>query len=87
MLSEGHETFEHQLLELVKRFRPIPTQHLNVFLSQFKGSRFEIKVAWRVAEHESEVYVDHVALGVQQNVAVVSVLDLENVAQETIPRH
>lgn len=44
-------------------------------------STLEVNPAWRVREHESEVNVDDVALWVNHDVPIVSILDIEHVAQ------
>lgn len=87
MFSQGHESFEHQLLELVKRFGLVAAEDLDVLLGELECGRFEVKIAWGVAEHEAKVYVDHVTFGVKQDVAVVAVFDLENIAKQTVAGH
>lgn len=82
MSSEGHEAFEHEILELHKEFRSLATEHINILLSKLESLGLEVEVAWRIAQHKTEIYVNHVAHRIEQNVSVVSIFDLEDVAQK-----
>ena len=48
-------------------------------------STLEVDPAWRVRQHESEVNMDDVALWVNHDVPIVSILDIEHIAQQRIP--
>lgn len=87
MSSQSHESLDHQLLELIEEFASLATKHVDVLLSQLEGHRLKVEVAWAVREHEAKVDVHHVASRVKQDVSVVPVLDLQDVAQERIPYH
>lgn len=81
MFSYGHEAFEHQRFELLKELRSLAAKDINVLLCQFEGRRLKVKVARTITEHEAEVDVYHVANRVQKDVTVVSILDLQDIAQ------
>ena len=44
----------------------------------------EVDPSWRVREHEAEVNVDDVSLWVYHDIPIVSILDIEHVAQQRI---
>ena len=84
MLSRRVEPFPEQLLELSERFSIHTAHHFNVFRRKFERSRFEANVARRIGEHESEVDMDKVALPIEQDVAVMTIFDLQEVGDEGI---
>ena len=53
-------------------------------LSYFEGGRLEAEVLRRAGEHEAVVDVYEMALVVEQDVAVVAVFDLEQVAGDRV---
>ena len=82
MLPQLHEAFDHEALELGEGARVLPAEQLDILSRHLEAVRLAIDVSWRVAQQEAEVNVDHVTLRIQQNVAVVPVFDLQDVAEE-----
>ena len=76
MGSQSQETFDHQVLELLEELGAVAAKHVNVFLSQLECHRLKIQVTWAVGKEEPKVHMDHVSLGIEQNVSVVAILDL-----------
>lgn len=60
------------------------TQHLNVLRRELEGSRLKPDVPWRIGKHEAKIYVDEVAVAVDEDVAVVSILDLEKIGDDGV---
>jgi hypothetical protein len=63
------------------------SQHFNILLSQLKTQGLEVQIAWAVGEEEAEVNMDHVAFRVEQDISIVTVFDLEQVAEQTVASH
>mmetsp|Transcript_16760 Transcript_16760/g.25988 ORF Transcript_16760/g.25988 Transcript_16760/m.25988 type:complete len:493 (-) Transcript_16760:1573-3051(-) len=78
-----------QYLKVVEHFRVLfAAHHLNVFFGEFEGRRLKADVPARtVAEEKVKVNVNDAALRCQQDIAVVAVFDLQQVAHETVGRH
>ena len=51
-------------------------EYFQVFKRELEWRSLKTHISWRVAEHKSEVYVYEVTLSIQEDVAVVSILDL-----------
>lgn len=65
---------------------PAGVQQLRHLVTQLEGSALEAHVGSRAdLQDEAKVYVDQPALGVNQDVAVVPVLGLEQVAGNGVP--
>jgi hypothetical protein len=62
-------------------------QDVYVLLSELKGYGLEIQVARRIGQEEAKVDVNHMPLRVEQDVSVMSVLYLKDVAEERIAGH
>eukprot|EP00639_Heterosigma_akashiwo_P005275 CAMPEP_0194576286 /NCGR_PEP_ID=MMETSP0292-20121207/11459_1 /TAXON_ID=39354 /ORGANISM="Heterosigma akashiwo, Strain CCMP2393" /LENGTH=275 /DNA_ID=CAMNT_0039428299 /DNA_START=410 /DNA_END=1234 /DNA_ORIENTATION=- len=82
--AQGHEHVHAQAPEAPEAGRPLAAQQLHPLLRQLEGRPLEVRVARRPGEHEPEVDVDGVALGVQEDVPVVPVLQVEQVAQDGV---
>ena len=80
MFSQCEEAFYHQLAEFFKPLRVCAAHYINILLSELECDRFEIHVARRVGKHKTEVYMHHMTLAVQEDVSIMSVFDLQNVA-------
>lgn len=85
VLLERKEALLHQFSVLAEVLRPIAAEDLDLLRRQLERSLFELDaLSWRIRQEEAEVDVHDVALDVDHDVAVVPVLDLENVAYERI---
>ena len=85
MLLDGHEAESHELSVLSELLGVDAAQDLNHLGCQLEWSLFEFNALARcVWEQEAEVDVHDVPEDVHHDVAVVAVLDLEDVADETV---
>ena len=84
MLPSGVEPLAEQPAELVVGGAVEATEDLDVLERQFKWRRLETDVTGRVREHEAEVDVNEVPVAVEEDVAVVSVFNLEQIRHEGI---
>ena len=73
-------------IAMTEEFAPMATQDLNVLTRKLECC-LKVKVTRAVAEHETEVNMDHVPAAVQQDVAVVAVLYLKEVAEQRVACH
>lgn len=87
MLSKGHEALEHQRFELVEELRTLASEYIHIFFRQLEGHGLKVEVTWAVAEHEAEVDMHHVTNRVQQNVSIVAIFDLQDIAQQGVASH
>jgi hypothetical protein len=61
--------------------------HASTYHCQFERSRFEPHVsARRVAQHETKIDVNQMTLPIDQDVSVMSILDLQQKGDDTISR-
>ena len=58
----------------------LAAKNIDELLGQLEAS-LEVHVARTIREHKAKVDVDHVAAGVEQDVTIVAVLDLQNIAE------
>lgn len=65
----------------------IALHHLQKLPSELEGRGLEVDAPGGVGQHEAEVDVDDMPRIIQQQVAVVPVLDLEQVGDEAVPGH
>ena len=86
MLARRVEALAKELAELVVRRAVEAPEDLDVLQRELERRRLEADVAWRVREHEPEVDVDEVPVAVEEDVAVVPVLDLQQVRDEGVAR-
>ena len=85
VLLQSHESLLHQLTELVEAVAVVSTEHFHLLLSQLEWSLLELdSFARGVGEEEAKVDVHDMAFDIQHDVSVVPVLDLEDVAHETV---
>lgn len=68
-----------QLLVVFVVGRAESTKDVDVLVGQLEGSCFKAHGAGRVGQHEAKVNVDDVALAVNEDVAVMTVLELQDV--------
>lgn len=84
MLLQLVEPLEEQLLEVAIEFGILPLQQLHVLSSEFEGGRLEIPTSWGDAEDKPEVDVHDVALIVDKDIAVVAILNLQDVRKDAV---
>ena len=76
------------LLEQATKFQVCRTsnaaQHLDVLNRKLERRSFESNVPRRVSEDESEIDVYQMSVTVQQDVAVVAILDLQEVCYDRV---
>lgn len=84
MLPRRLEPLPKQPPKLLQRLALHPTQDLNILKRQLKRRRLETDVPRRIREHEPEVDMDEVAVAIEEDVAVVSVFDLEEVTNDGV---
>ena len=87
MRSEFQETANEQEFEVMKHVGAdaARTEDVQVFLRQFERTRLEVPVSsGTVGEHKAEVDMQNVSVAVDENIAVVTVLHSEQVAEETV---
>ena len=81
ILLYSHKAETHELSEQVESFALNSTEDFNHFLGKLEGSLLEFDTLSRgVREEESEVNMDYVSLNVYQDVAIVTILNLQDVA-------
>lgn len=85
MRLQSHKAFGHQLSEVSKPAALKTPHHVYHLLRQLERRLLHGNaLAWRITEKESKVYVDYMPLDIHQDVAVVSVFNLEDVADQTV---
>lgn len=77
MFARCFKALTEQHPELLEYFAIDTSQHFDILCWKFKRCGLESDVSWGVAEDEAKVDVDEVAVSVDQDVAIVSVLDLK----------
>lgn len=69
---QGEERVDAEPLEFPETARLRPAHQVQEALGQLEGGRLEAQVSpGAVGEHEPEIHVDHVALGIEQDVPVM----------------
>ena len=86
MLPRRVEALPEQLPELAVRGTVEPSENFDVFERELERRSLETNVPWGVGEHEAKVDVDEVPIAVEEDVAVVPVLDLQEVRDERVAR-
>jgi hypothetical protein len=64
---------------MLEQIRLLSLHQLNVVLSQLKWRPLEIDIPRAARYQKTEIYVDDVTLGVDEDVLVMTVFDLEEV--------
>ena len=80
--ERGHALREEQPEVFVELVGLLAADEVEVLLGELEGRLLEVDSAGGHAEDEAEVDVDDVALHVEQDVAVVPVLELEHVGED-----
>jgi len=86
-LAHHQKAFYELLPEDRVQFTVFAVQQIDLLAGQFERTGLEIHVAGTGREQETEIDVDHVAVDVQQDVAVVSVFGLEYLGKQTVGHH
>ena len=86
MLAGGVKALTEELAKLKVGRAVEAAEDLDVLERELEGRGLEADVAGRVGEHEAEVDVDEVPVAVEEDVAVVPVLDLQQVRHERVAR-
>ena len=86
MLSHGQEALnDFGDEEFVSFGFGISAQNVNKFLGQLKVRRLEAHIfSWRPVEDETEIDVDEVPVFVDHDVSVMSILDLQDIADDAV---
>lgn len=84
VLSELAEANFEQSSELLERLAEFAFQQLDVLGSHFEGWGLEVPTARRYAEYEPEVYMDNVPFIIYEDVAVMPILDLQQICQQGV---
>jgi hypothetical protein len=74
VFPEFQKPFYHQYFVIHEHVWIQSSQYIYVLRCQFERTRLEIYSSWTSRKHESEVYVDQVALVSQQYISVMSKL-------------
>lgn len=75
---------KNKALKFLEELGLIATHHLDKFRRQFEWTGLEAKISWRGRQNESEIYVDQMAVAVQQDIAIVTVFHLNEIADQAI---
>jgi hypothetical protein len=86
VLSCRHEPLQDEYLKVLKHVALLAAHDFDELWRHLEGRALEAEIFGRAAKDESVVDVDDVALAVEQDVAVVAVLDLDEVGDNTIGR-
>ena len=83
MPARRQEALDDELAEARKVYRAHAAHERDVLAGELEGRRLEVDIAARrVGEEEPKVNVDDTARAVEQNVAIVAVLDLQQVTHD-----
>lgn len=70
---------------MLKLVRSYPSHDLNLLSGQFEGSSLKLKAFARsIRQKKSVIYVQKVSIDVNHDVVIVSISNLENVANKTV---
>jgi len=85
MLLNGHEAKTHELAIFTEFFGFDTPEDLDHFCGELEGSLLEFDtLTWGVGEKEAEVDVHDVPCDVNHDVAIVTIFDLKDVADEGV---
>ena len=76
---------QYEYLKILEHVAAQPAHHFHKLRGELEGGALEAQVLGRAAQDEAVVDVNEVALAVEQDVAVVPVLDLQDVAEKGVP--
>lgn len=75
---------KNQTLKLLEHLGLIAAHHLDELGRQLKRTGLEAQITRRCRQNEAEVYVNQMAVAVQQDVAVVTILHLNEITDQTV---
>ena len=78
MLAGSDHALQHEDLVVLEHVGSLAAHHFDELFRQFERRVLEAQILGRRRQHEAKVDVDDVPFIVQQNVAVVSILDLSS---------
>ena len=82
---QSQEAASHALPEVSEGVGILATHNIKHLLCQFEWCRLKLdSLAGRIGQQEAKVDMQHVTLNVDQDVLIVSVLDLQDVADKTV---
>ncbi len=84
VLSDEFETEKEQQLKVFENVRFSSFHQLHVVRSELKGRLLKSHISWRRGQYEREINMDDVAISVDENVIIVSVLDWKQVLNEAV---
>lgn len=77
VLSSGFETLAELSLKFMICNTIKSSQHLNIFWRQFKWRSFKTHISWGITQNKPKINVNQMTVAVQEDVSVVTILDLE----------
>lgn len=84
MFADSHQPPHQQSFEVFEHLTVFAIHQVHVIFGQFEGRRFKVHAPWGTLQQKSEIDMQQVALGVNQNVSVVSISDLKHVVEQRI---
>lgn len=84
VLPRSIEPFLEQPLELLERLAVNTSQNLDVLERQLEWRCLKADVSGRVGKHEAKVDVDQMAVTVDEDVAIMAILDLQEICNDGV---
>jgi len=84
--ADGNEAAPQQRLEVLEEVRVGAAHHVDEFDRQFEWRALKLHITWRVVEDEAVVNVEQTTVAEHHDIAIVAILDLQQVAHERIGR-
>ena len=82
VLLKSHETLFHELTVFSESSRSISSKDLYHLCCQLERSLFKFhSLTWGIGEEKSKINVHEMSLDVNENISVVSILNLKDIAQ------
>lgn len=75
---------KNKAFKFLEEFGLIATHHLDKFRRQFKRAGLKAEISWRGRQNKSEIYMDQMAIAVQQDIAIVAIFHLNEIADQAI---
>ena len=84
MLTSVSEASAHESLELIVSVAVHATEDINVVAREFEGGCLEADSTGRQAQDEAKVDVNEMPFGIHENIAIMTVFDLQEVRDDSI---
>lgn len=84
VFPEKFESQEKHQSEMLENIRILALHKFDIVCSQFEGGSFEIHIARRAWEHEAEIDMNDVSNSVNQDIVIMSILDLKQILDQWI---